>query len=93
MLRVIVELDDVEGKSIKYLSSRSKLKESTINNILHDLDQFGLTTTEDNNVLVSDLYILSRARLYCMLLLLLHIRVIDSKNVVSIIIHLVPFLE
>ncbi len=54
MLRVLAELDDLEGKTIQALSSRSKLKESTIKNILHDLDQFGVVTGSDNKVTISN---------------------------------------
>lgn len=54
MLRVLAELDDGEGKTVQDLSSGSKLKESTIKNILHDLDQFGVVTAVDNKVAVSN---------------------------------------
>ena len=54
MLRVLAELDDGEGKTVQDLSSGSKLKESTIKNILHDLDQFGVVTAVDNKVTVSN---------------------------------------
>ncbi len=54
MLRVFAELDDGEGKTVQDLSIGSKLKESTIKNILHDLDQFGVVTAEDNKVAVSN---------------------------------------
>lgn len=54
MLRVLAELDDGEGKTVQDLSGGSKLKESTIKNILHDLDQFGVVTAADNKVTVSN---------------------------------------
>lgn len=54
LLRVIAELDDVEGKTIEDLSTRSKLKESTVRNILHDLDQFGVIAIVGNKVTVSN---------------------------------------
>jgi hypothetical protein len=42
LLRVSLELDDVEGKSNRALAEKSKLEESTVRNIVHDLVQFGI---------------------------------------------------
>ena len=35
-----LELDDAEGKSLQQLANSSELQESTVRNIIHDLDQF-----------------------------------------------------
>lgn len=44
LLRVTLELDNAEGKSIRELANRSKLEESTVRNIIHDLVQFGIVS-------------------------------------------------
>lgn len=54
LLRVSLELDNVEGMTSKKLASNSDLKESTVRNIIHDLDQFGLIRLVDNEIFIDD---------------------------------------
>ena len=42
LLRISQEIDDAEGKSLQELADGSKLQESTVRNIIHDLEQFGV---------------------------------------------------
>ena len=53
LLSVVAVLDASRGKKVQELSSGAKLKESTINNILHDLVQFGIVTTNKGKVMVN----------------------------------------
>lgn len=53
LVRVLTEIDDAEGKSIKKLSKCLNLKENTIRNIIHDLDEFGVITSTENKVTIS----------------------------------------
>lgn len=50
LLRVSLELDDAEAKSIGELASKSKLEESTVRNIIHDLTQFGISSVSNGKV-------------------------------------------
>lgn len=52
LLRVTQELDGVEGKTFSELAIASKLQKSTIRNIVHDLDQFGIIDIVENKVLI-----------------------------------------
>lgn len=52
LLRVSLELDNVEGKTIKDLADSSKLQESTVRNIIHDLDQFGIISISGSEIMV-----------------------------------------
>jgi hypothetical protein len=47
LLRVSLELDDIEGKSLQQLATQSKLQDTTVRNIVHDLEQFGLAIQDD----------------------------------------------
>jgi len=53
MLRVALELDSAEEKSIAELASLSKLEKSTVGNIVHDLDQFGVVDVVEGTVRLS----------------------------------------
>ena len=50
LLRVSQELDDTEGISLQKLAEGSKLKESTVRNIVHDLGEFGIVNISDGQV-------------------------------------------
>ena len=50
LLRVARELDDTEGKSVQELADKSKIMESTVKNIVHDLEQFGIVNISDGQV-------------------------------------------
>ena len=54
LLRVSLELDDAEGKSLQQLADSSKLQESTIRNIIHDLDQFGIIDIADSKITIDN---------------------------------------
>ena len=54
LLRVSQELDDAEGKSLQELADRSKLKESTVRNIIHDLEQFGVISIAEGQIKIDD---------------------------------------
>ena len=54
MLRVSLELDDAEGKSLQQLADSSKLQESTVRNIIHDLDQFGIIDIADSKITIDN---------------------------------------
>lgn len=54
LLRVSLELDDAEGKSLQQLASGSELQESTVRNIIHDLDQFGIIDIADNKITIDN---------------------------------------
>jgi len=54
LLRVSLELDNVESKSLQQLADKSKLQESTVRNIIHDLEQFGLVDLNDNQVILDN---------------------------------------
>lgn len=44
LIRVALLLDSLEGRSVKELAEECKLKASTVQNILHDLMEFGVAT-------------------------------------------------
>lgn len=50
LLRISMELDDAEAITVQELSGRSKLRESTIRNILHDLEEFGIISISGADV-------------------------------------------
>jgi len=52
LLSVAMELDNAEGKTIKYLADKSKLEESTVKNIVHDLNQFGIISISGNEIIL-----------------------------------------
>lgn len=54
LLRVSLELDDAEGKSLQQLADSSKLQESTVRNIIHDLDQFGIIDIADSKITIDN---------------------------------------
>lgn len=54
LLRVSLELDDAEGKSIQQLADGSKLQESTVRNIIHDLEQFGVISIADSQITIDN---------------------------------------
>ena len=54
LLRVSLELDDAEGKSFQQLADSSKLQESTVRNIIHDLDQFGIIDIADSKITIDN---------------------------------------
>ena len=54
LLRVSQELDYAEGKSLRELANKSKLKESTVRNIIHDLEQFGVINITDSQIKIDD---------------------------------------
>ena len=54
LLRVSQELDDAEGRSLHELADGSKLKESTVRNIIHDLEQFGIISIADGQIKIDD---------------------------------------
>lgn len=54
LLRVSLELDDAEGKSIKELADSSKLQESTVRNIIHDLEQFGIIDISKGDITIDN---------------------------------------
>ncbi len=69
LLRTALQLDTTEPKSIRNLSDRIEFKESTVRNIIHDLEQFGIANVENDEVLldshikeISSRSILSRIR-------------------------------
>lgn len=54
LLRVSMELDDIEGKSLQQLADSAKLQESTVRNIIHDLEQFGVISIADNQITIDN---------------------------------------
>lgn len=54
LLRVSMELDEAEGKSLQQLAERSRLQESTVRNIIHDLEQFGVISIVDNQITIDN---------------------------------------
>ena len=54
LLRVSLELDGAEGKSIKELADNSKLQESTVRNIIHDLEQFGIIYISEGGITIDN---------------------------------------
>lgn len=54
LLRVSLELDDAEGKSLQELAESSKLQESTVRNIIHDLEQFGIIKISDSLITIDN---------------------------------------
>ena len=54
LLRVSMELDDAEGKSFQQLADSAKLQESTVRNIIHDLEQFGVISIADNQITIDN---------------------------------------
>ena len=54
MLNISMELDDTEGKTHSQLARSVKLQESTIRNIIHDLDQFGVINITENHITIDN---------------------------------------
>ena len=54
LLRVSQELDDAEGKSLQELADGAKLQESTVRNIIHDLEQFGVISIADGQIKIDN---------------------------------------
>ncbi len=50
LLNVASELDPVEGRSISEISASCGYSASTVQNIIHDLTEFGIVSTEENRV-------------------------------------------
>jgi len=70
LIRVAILLDPVEGKNIERIAHDCKLKASTVQNIVHDLVEFGIATGSYDNVCsesrfeeLSEPSILSRLRI------------------------------
>jgi hypothetical protein len=70
MMRVALELDEADEKSMTDLAASSKLSENTVRNILHDLERFGVAKSDGTKYSidphiseVSSLPILARIRL------------------------------
>lgn len=54
LLRISQEIDDAEGKSLQELADGSKLQESTVRNIIHDLEQFGVISIADGQIKIDN---------------------------------------
>ena len=56
LLRVCMQLDNVEGKTLDELAKESELRPTTVRNIIHDLIQFGIVKndTSMNDILFSE---------------------------------------
>jgi len=69
LLRTALQLDPMEPKSIRDLSAAIAFKESTVRNIIHDLEQFGIASVSTDKIIldshikeISARFILSRIR-------------------------------